>query len=51
MPPFANCLEAETELHNIRNFNALEDIVFSHIIKKLNGILSNAQLSLYRSIR
>ena len=26
MPPFANCLDAETELHNIRNFNALEDI-------------------------
>ena len=47
MPPFANCLEAETELHNIRNFNALEDIVFSHITKKLNGILSNAELSLF----
>ena len=47
MPPFANCLEAETDLHNIKNFNALEDIVFSHIIKKLNGIPSNAQLSLF----
>ena len=47
MPPFANCLDAETELHNIRNFNALEDIVFSHITKKLNGILSNAELSLF----
>jgi len=47
MPPFANCLEAETELHNIRNFNALEDIVFSHITKKLNGILSSAELSLF----
>ena len=47
MPPFANCLEAKTDLSHLRNFNTLEDIVFSHISKKLSGRLSNEQLSLF----
>ena len=52
MPPFANCLDAETELHNIRNFNALEDIVFSHITKKIKwDTIECRTVSLYRSIR